>query len=156
LVIGFIKHYTRNYKCLRHLHTPKITLTTAHIKSSQSSLAVVWWRLPTADVPLTLGSRIVPGLSYQILTSHNCNSLSYLSGKLLLALDSTVILGSESRGLTSLGVVQFYSDLSVSLNSKLKSKLLYDERFTANQFVLAPSPLRLTTRDFFATEPLWS
>jgi hypothetical protein len=40
---------------------------------------------------------------------------------------------------------------------QLKLKLLSDWRFTANQFVLAPSPLRLTTRDFFfSTEPLWS
>jgi hypothetical protein len=30
------------------------------------------------------------------------------------------------------------------------SKLLYDWRFTANQFVLASSPLRLTTRDVFS------
>jgi hypothetical protein len=34
-------------------------------------------------------------------------------------------------------------------NSKSKSELLYDLRFTANQFVLAPSPLMLTTREFF-------
>jgi hypothetical protein len=33
--------------------------------------------------------------------------------------------------------------------SKSKSKLLYDWRFTASQFVLASSPLRPTTRDFF-------
>jgi hypothetical protein len=31
-----------------------------------------------------------------------------------------------------------------------ESKLLCDWRFTANQFVLAPRPLRLTTRDFFS------
>jgi hypothetical protein len=30
-----------------------------------------------------------------------------------------------------------------------KSKLLYVWRFTANQFVLVPSPLRFTTRDLF-------
>jgi hypothetical protein len=30
-----------------------------------------------------------------------------------------------------------------------ESELLYDWRFTANQFVLAPSPLRLTARCFF-------
>jgi hypothetical protein len=30
-----------------------------------------------------------------------------------------------------------------------KTKLLYDWRLTANQFVLASNPLRLTTRDFF-------
>jgi hypothetical protein len=34
--------------------------------------------------------------------------------------------------------------------SKSKSKLLYDWRFTANQFVLASSPLRLMTRFFFS------
>jgi hypothetical protein len=32
---------------------------------------------------------------------------------------------------------------------KSKSKLLYDWRFTVNQFVLASGPLRLTTRFFF-------
>jgi hypothetical protein len=32
---------------------------------------------------------------------------------------------------------------------KSKSKLLYDWRFTANQFILASSLLRPTTRDFF-------
>jgi hypothetical protein len=37
--------------------------------------------------------------------------------------------------------------------SKWKSKLLYDWRYTANQFVLAPSPLRPTTRDFFQLNP---
>jgi hypothetical protein len=35
------------------------------------------------------------------------------------------------------------------IESESESELLYDWRFTANQFVLAPSPLRLTTRDFF-------
>jgi hypothetical protein len=38
---------------------------------------------------------------------------------------------------------------------KSKSELLYDWRFTANQFVLASSPLRPTIRYFFLpTEPL--
>jgi hypothetical protein len=36
------------------------------------------------------------------------------------------------------------------------SESLYSWRFSANQFVLALSTLRLTTRDFFQTEPLWS
>jgi hypothetical protein len=30
-----------------------------------------------------------------------------------------------------------------------KSKFLYDCRFTANRFVLAPGPMKHTTRDFF-------
>jgi hypothetical protein len=37
----------------------------------------------------------------------------------------------------------------VSSDPKSKSKLLYDWWFTANQFVLASSPLRPTTRDIF-------
>jgi hypothetical protein len=36
-----------------------------------------------------------------------------------------------------------------SLTTDLESELLYDWRFTANQFTLAPSPLRLTTSIFF-------
>jgi hypothetical protein len=56
--------------------------------------------------PLPLGSRIVPDLSYQLLTHHNS-----------------------------------------------KSKLFYDWRFSANQFVLAPSSLRLTTSNFFQLNP---
>jgi hypothetical protein len=44
LMIGFIGHLqnlTANiYDSLTELHTPKITVTTAHIKSSQCSLAV--------------------------------------------------------------------------------------------------------------------
>jgi hypothetical protein len=45
LVIGFTEHLkkvtTNNYDSLNELHTPKFIATTAHIKSSQSSLAVV-------------------------------------------------------------------------------------------------------------------
>jgi hypothetical protein len=33
---------TNNYDSLTELHTAKITVTTAHIKSSQSSLTVAW------------------------------------------------------------------------------------------------------------------
>jgi hypothetical protein len=44
LVIGFIEHLqnvpTNNYNSLTELHTPKITVTTVHIESSQSSLTV--------------------------------------------------------------------------------------------------------------------
>jgi hypothetical protein len=41
------------------------------------------------------------------------------------------------------------SQLTHEVKSVSKSELLYDWRFTANQFVLAPSPLRFTTRDLF-------
>jgi hypothetical protein len=42
---------TNNYNSLTELHTPKIAVTTDH--------------------PLPLGSQTVPGLSYQLLTSHS-------------------------------------------------------------------------------------
>jgi hypothetical protein len=46
LVIGFIEHIqnvtTNNCDSIPELHTPKITVTTAHIKSSQTSLVVAW------------------------------------------------------------------------------------------------------------------
>jgi hypothetical protein len=55
LVTGFIEHLqkviTNNYDSLTELHTLKITVTTAHIKSSQSSLAVVWLRLQRRTFP---------------------------------------------------------------------------------------------------------
>jgi hypothetical protein len=44
LVIGFIEHLcnvtANGYDSLIELHTPKITVTTAHIKSPQSSITV--------------------------------------------------------------------------------------------------------------------
>jgi hypothetical protein len=129
--------------------------------------------------------------------------------QLLLALASTVILGSESRGthghillsqilespilvgqvpvfifprnrvfrlypqaLGSLFVASYDSQgygggirprLHTGFSSnpgtgfrESESELLYDWRFTANQFVLATSPLRLTTSIFFSTEHLLS
>jgi hypothetical protein len=45
-VTGFIGHLqivtTSNYDSLTELYTSKATVTTAHIESSQSSLAVAW------------------------------------------------------------------------------------------------------------------
>jgi hypothetical protein len=51
---------TNSYDSFTELHTPKITVTTAHIKFSQSSLGIAWLRLPVVDVPLPLGSRTLP------------------------------------------------------------------------------------------------
>jgi hypothetical protein len=38
---------------------------------------------------------------------------------------------------------------SLAVKSESNPELLHDWRFTAIQFILAPSPLRLTSRDFF-------
>jgi hypothetical protein len=45
--------------------------------------------------------------------------------------------------------------IPILLTLSVKVKLLHNWQFIANQFVLAPGPLRPTTRDFFPTELLW-
>jgi hypothetical protein len=42
---------TKNYVSHVELHTPKITVTAVHIKSSQTSLAVAWQRVQQLSVP---------------------------------------------------------------------------------------------------------
>jgi hypothetical protein len=75
------------------------------------------------------------------------------SGKLLLALTSTVILVSGPSGTHDHIFLSHDSESHATLSSdslglskaKSKSKLLYDWQSTTNQFILAPSPLRLMT-----------
>jgi hypothetical protein len=61
LVIEFTEYLqnitTNNYDSLTELHTPKITATTAHIKSSQgamSSPVVAWQQIPTMSSAFVL------------------------------------------------------------------------------------------------------
>jgi hypothetical protein len=74
LVIGFIELMTSNYSAIANSHT--LQFTTARTKTFQSAVSspvVAWQRLPTAGFPLTVGSRTIPSLSYQLLTAtaHN-------------------------------------------------------------------------------------
>jgi hypothetical protein len=79
LVIGFIELLqdvtASNYDNLTETHMSNITVTTAHKKASvfTSRFLVA---ASTGDIPLPLGSRNVPGLSYQLLTSRHCKSQS--------------------------------------------------------------------------------
>jgi hypothetical protein len=65
---------TNNYDSLTQLHTPKtiVNYSTHNVFSVFTSRCFA--AASTADVPLPLGSRTVPRLSYQLLTSHSCNS----------------------------------------------------------------------------------
>jgi hypothetical protein len=92
------------------------TVTHTLVFTVKYSLAVARQRLPTADVPHTLGSLTVP--VPQIPASNSNNSLTHRP---------TLFTNSTQP----------------------KPQLPYDWKFTANQFVLAPSPLRLKTTDFF-------
>jgi hypothetical protein len=49
--------------------------------------------------------------------------------------------------------VEVFEPISIRGWLSPESELLYDWRFTANQLVLAPSPLRFTTRDYFSLNP---
>jgi hypothetical protein len=67
LIIEFIEHFqivtVSKYNIIANSDT----------QSAVSSPVVAWSRLSTADAPLPLGSRTVPGLSYRVLTAtaHN-------------------------------------------------------------------------------------
>jgi hypothetical protein len=66
-----------NYSAIANSYT--LQITTAGIKSSQpaqSSPVVAWWRLPTADVPLTLGSRTIPMPELPASHSHSSQRLN--------------------------------------------------------------------------------
>jgi hypothetical protein len=79
LIIGFTEHLQNvpinNYDSLVELHTPKITVTTAHIKSFQSSLAVVWLRLSKADFPFLWVPELSPAsaTTFSLLTTAALN-----------------------------------------------------------------------------------
>jgi hypothetical protein len=86
-----------------------------------------------------------------------------LSFTIAAALASVLILGSESSGTREHILLSQIRDLSLPRLLRLaglwwrysnptpesESELFYDWRYTANQFVLAPSPLRLTARICF-------
>jgi hypothetical protein len=67
------------------------------------------------------------------------------------AMGSIIVVSCDSQGYG--GVIRITLDL-LKTESESESKLLYDWWFTAHQFVLAPSPIKLTARIFFSIEHL--
>jgi hypothetical protein len=128
----------RNYTSLTELHTRNIIVTTAHIKSSLviDFNTVLWRPYRLAYIP-------------QLNQLHRLSLLFTHSLAILSALQLTPRLAAISH--------QPLHRLTFDwLSSESESEILYDWRFTANQFVLATSPLRLTTSIFFSTEHLRS
>jgi hypothetical protein len=71
---------TNNYDSLTELHIPNISVTTAKTKFSQSSLPLLGSGFQRRTFPFLWVSEMFPCLSYQLVTSHNCNyqlSLNY-------------------------------------------------------------------------------
>jgi hypothetical protein len=84
LVIGFIDHLqivtTSILSAIANSHT--LQFTTASAKSFQSAVSsrvVARQRLPTADIPLTLGSRTIPVLHLPASNSNSSQRLNYSS-----------------------------------------------------------------------------
>jgi hypothetical protein len=67
---------TNKYDSHTELQTPKITVSTAHLKFSELLIAVAWYRLPTADVPFLWVSELpqASDISFSLLNYHICNS----------------------------------------------------------------------------------
>jgi hypothetical protein len=68
---------TNNYDSLTELHTPKITVTKAHIKSSQSSLVVAWYRLQRRTFPFFWVPELSPAsaTNFSVLSNVTLNRL---------------------------------------------------------------------------------
>jgi hypothetical protein len=104
LVIGFTEHLQNvtmnNYDSLTELHIPKITVTTAHIKSSQSSLAVVWQRLQRLTFPFLWVPKLSPAsaTSFSLLTTETLKWLNKKSES-KLCYDRQSVSLSWCRGL---------------------------------------------------------
>jgi hypothetical protein len=108
---------------------------------------IITWQM-TVDW-VSIGSRIY-WTRKQLVTSNNYDSLTELRTPKITV---TAALPLGSGTITSLRIQLLISHNCTyqltQLNIKVKVKVtLYDWRFTANQFVLAPSPLGYTIRDF--------
>jgi hypothetical protein len=109
-----------------------------HGKSSQYSLVISWQRIH---------SRALATLSSQL----NCQpSANWIRIRVTVTLRPAVYRQSVRLGDKPLETHdQHFFQLNTCFHSPLsESELLYVWRFTANQFILAPHPLRLTTRIF--------
>jgi hypothetical protein len=127
----------------------------------------VWPQFPTFFPPLECLSRVIalkvlatqltavfmldPGLLASFLKLRLYFSRLSRPGRSLFTFQS-LNLFVDWLYAESIETVKSRAALSASfpeLTSDSESELLFDWRFTANQFVLAPIPLRITTRVFF-------
>jgi hypothetical protein len=88
--------------------------------------------------------------------AHNLNGWQ-LSSQLLMATTNSQLTHYPNCQLLT-ATIPWLTQCSNSVYSLSESELIYNWRFTVNQFVMAPSLLRLAPGVFFfcATEPLWS
>jgi hypothetical protein len=86
---------------------------------------------------------------FPITTRQSFQSICYSLHHTLYIFTYSRFLYSPGLRLTWMTLHSLRNFATENLKSRSKQKLLYDWRFTANQFVLASGPLRPTTRDFF-------
>jgi hypothetical protein len=92
---------TDNYDSPSLLRSPKITITTAHVKSSESLLAVAFVAASNGGRSFSSGfpnSQLPASRFSQLQLSTNSTKTPIHSSKLLLALASAVILWSNTLG----------------------------------------------------------
>jgi hypothetical protein len=113
-----------------------------------SSSDVPWQRLLTAEVlQLPALRSFLRRFSFGIVYQPNCTQLSESESESELLCDCLPAIPSNEldRHLFSASL----AEPNCTQLSESQSELLYDWRFTANQFVLATSPVRLKTSIFF-------
>jgi hypothetical protein len=115
------------------------------------------WRDTQVSSPVTIQSRKSAGfwMKTAILNTHCEHNVAVtVAGELcpvIRLLSHTARLPFLRKKIPFIftGLASLLSEYPSYWVFKSKSKLLYDWRFTANQFVLTSSPLKPTTRDFF-------
>jgi hypothetical protein len=137
---GFIDHLctplgtTGNYSATANLHTLQITTAPAKLfHPAMPSSAVPWQRLLTVEI-LQL-----PALRSYL---HSLPCSTQLSTENWQLTPRLTTISHQPPSLLS------RDWLSLHWVRESNSELLYDSRFTTNQFVLATSPLRLTASNF--------
>jgi hypothetical protein len=104
---------------------------------------------PTDSRPVFLGVKVKvilrPTVSWSVCLCVKHPSRAYDQIFITVRVAGLLMWGALSNERTGLPFI-----IAAGPGVKSKSKLVYDWRFTANQFVLASCPLRLTTRNIFS------
>jgi hypothetical protein len=127
LVIGFIKHSqkvtTNNYDNLTELHTQKITVITAHLKSSQSSEPLLGSGFQQGKFLCLSFSELPPP---QLTASHSNNLRLNLNSSLIHSLtDQQLFTSLSSTELTSLHYMSCLQHLGPYRTESTVSLLLF-------------------------------
>jgi hypothetical protein len=139
----------RSYSLCNNLSDDRMGLSLMNgLHLLQVYVSHIWHVIENSSLCTIYKSSVSPGFAKQIM-----------SVLLILCYNGSLVTWTVISLTASKFKPHIFSVPGFALPYKIppsESELHYDWRFTANQFVLAPSPLRFTTTVFFATEPLQS